>query len=125
MGNCFLSYNHKSIVNPERNATKTYVGYCYEVVDGDTIKVVWKPSVFSGRRKDVIRLFHIDCPEKNTVEGQSALKHTHNLCYKKYVKIIPSGKNEKYGRWLALVQVNGKDLSTLLKQANHVKHVAE
>lgn len=123
MGNRLLHcYEAEKIVDVRMDKTKVYRGYCYEIVDGDTIKVLWKPGMFQPVRKDVIRLWKIDCPELKEGEvGEFAKKFTHNLCYKKYVKITPSGRAEKYGRWLALVSINGKDVTTLLRDANHVK----
>lgn len=83
---------------------------CFEVVDGDTIKVS-----FSDGRIEKVRLIGIDTPEtkdpRKPVEyfGQEASDYTKTHLEGKEIKLeYDQTSRDKYGRLLAYVFVNGE-----------------
>jgi endonuclease YncB( thermonuclease family) len=73
------------------------------ITDGDTFKI-------TGEEK--IRIAGIDAPEFATAEGKKATAALRDLIYKKKITMmIEAGKEkDKYGRTLAAVKVNSKDV---------------
>ena len=70
------------------------------ITDGDTI------IVLSENKEQIkIRLEGIDCPESHQDFGNKAKQAVAELCFKKTVKVISSGK-DRYGRMLAFVYVD-------------------
>jgi micrococcal nuclease len=93
--------------------------FVIKVYDGDTITVAGRIAGEQTIYKFSVRLRGIDCPEmktKNESEKYIAIKardFVADLCLNKYVK-LENCSNDKYGRLLADVIVNGKNISTLL-----------
>ena len=78
------------------------------VADGDTIT-----EMHEGRGEKV-RLYGIDCPEKNQDFEQRAKKETSALVFNKEVKVLTQG-NDRYGRTLGIVELNdGRSINHLL-----------
>jgi endonuclease YncB( thermonuclease family) len=73
------------------------------VHDGDTITVRTNETI-------KIRLDGIDAPELKQPFGQASKQAMSGLVYGKTVTIRP-GKNDRYGRLLARVDIGGKDTS--------------
>jgi endonuclease YncB( thermonuclease family) len=73
------------------------------VYDGDTITVRTNETI-------KIRLDGIDAPELKQPFGQASKQAMSGLVYGKTVTIRP-GKNDRYGRLLARVEIGGKDTS--------------
>ena len=71
-------------------------GKVVSVKDGDTIEILYKNKPVR------IRLYGIDCPEKNQDFGTKAKEYTSTLCFGKTVKVKSFGK-DKYGRLLGQV----------------------
>ncbi|BAW31110.1 MAG TPA: thermonuclease family protein [Methanothermobacter sp.] len=85
-------------------------GYCYHVVDGDTIDVEG-----IGR----IRFVGVNTPERGQPGYQEAKDFVEEMCLGKtvYLDIDDAKKYDKYGRILAIVYVNGINLNAeLLKR---------
>ena len=78
------------------------------VVDGDTVMVVTR----NGRRKRV-RLLGIDAPEKDQRGGVEARTALQRLTQGKWVRARWHGIDH-YGRWLAQLRVDGRDVSYAL-----------
>jgi endonuclease YncB( thermonuclease family) len=89
------------------------------VVDGDTIKADLDLGfgVILAARK--IRLEHINCPEKDTPEGVAAKEFTINWTSAKdqFVVVVKNHREDKYGRILGTVVMNGQSLADALKIA--------
>lgn len=77
------------------------------VIDGDTIEVL------NNRKPVKIRLYGIDCPERDQDFGSKARKFTSNMVFKKTVEVTPVDM-DKYGRTVAKIYVNGKYLNEML-----------
>jgi len=84
---------------------QNFTGECVGDADGDTITVL---SPVTNQVK--IRLEGIDCPEGGQDFGNRAKQFTSALVFGKQVEVRPTGQ-DRYGRTLARVFVDGKDLS--------------
>jgi len=84
------------------------VGYVTKVIDGDTIKI--------STTKKSIRLWGVDTPEMNTAKGKAVKKSVNKLLLGKKVTLDIDNKkrHDKYGRILAKVYLNGKDINKWL-----------
>lgn len=97
--------------------------YQAEVVsthDGDTMTL----RIDMGRRVyaiDSIRLLGINCPELSQPGGKEARDYLRNLCpdgSNVRVRTLKN-KNDKYGRWLGIVYLDGLCLNDALLAAGH------
>lgn len=79
-------------------------------VDGDTLRV--------GSER--IRLRGIDTPELSEPGGQAARQRLEQLLKEGPIRIVPHGQ-DVYGRTVADVFVNGKDVAEVLKQEGFAK----
>jgi len=96
-------------------ATDTFTGKVVGVTDGDTI------SVLRDGKAVKIRLDGIDCPEAGDDFGSKAKKFTSSLVFGKVVE-VRGKQNDRYGRLVARVLVDGQDLSVALVQAGLAWH---
>jgi endonuclease YncB( thermonuclease family) len=88
----------------------TFTGKCVGISDGDTILVM------KGGRAIKIRLEGIDCPELGQDFGTRAKRFTSNMVFRKLVDVKEHNQDE-YGRIVARVYIDGKDLSLELVKA--------
>lgn len=73
--------------------TKNEVGYkVIGVKDGDTFVLL-----IDGKEK-VVRLAHIDCPEKGQPFGSKAKLYVSDLCFGKYITLIHKNKYDRNKR---------------------------
>ena len=105
----YTSQSESSILN-KYNDTSCHIeesGICTKVVDGDTIYV-------EGVGK--VRFVGVNTPEKGVEGSQTSKYFTQKFCLNKRVGLdIDDRKNEdRYGRKLAVVIVNGKNLNEML-----------
>lgn len=91
---------------------ETFSAQVIGVSDGDTI------TVLRDQNPIKIRLAEIDCPEKSQAFGQSARSHTADLVFGKAVLVSTLSK-DKYGRLIANVSVDGKNLSEELVSSGY------
>jgi len=90
---------------------------CTRVTDGDTITVI------TDGQKSTIRLVGIDAPEKSRKKhepgqpfSQSSTKYLASLVLNKHVDIVSYG-TDRYGRTLAVVYVDGKNVNLEMVKA--------
>lgn len=81
----------------------TLVGHVVGVTDGDTITLL-----DATKNQYKIRLAGIDAPEKKQAFGQASKKSLSDLVFNKVVSITYD-KQDRYGRTIGKVMVNGKD----------------
>src|SRR5439155_20497434 len=81
-----------------------FSGKCVGVIDGDTI------DVLRNGRAVRIRLEGIDCPERGQDFGSRAKQFTSGLVFGKTVTVKVK-ERDRYGRLVARVVVDGKDVS--------------
>ena len=79
-------------------------------IDGDTVRI----------GQDRIRLRGIDTPELTEPGGQAARERLEQLLQEGPIKIVPHGQ-DVYGRTIADVFVNGKNVAEVLKNEGFVK----
>jgi len=87
-----------------------------KVRDGDTVEVLYRKQTV------VIRLEHVDCPERKQPYNKRAKKFTTEFCFDKRVKIISKGKFDRYKRLIAEVVVNKKILNQELVKNGYALH---
>lgn len=67
------------------------------VKDGDTIEILYEEKPI------VIRLEHVDCPEKKQPYGNKAKQFTSDFIFGKMARIVSKGKRDRYKRLIAVV----------------------
>lgn len=82
------------------------------ITDGDTIKVL------KNNQQIKIRLYGIDCPEKKQAFGKAAKRFLANQIAEKTVE-IDHFKNDRYGRSIAFVRFNGRDINAEMIAAGY------
>ncbi len=92
-----------------------FTAKCVSVTDGDTI------TVLVGAEQMKIRLEGVDTPETGQDFANRAKQFTSRLVFGKHVHILPKEK-DRYGRLVARVQVEGKDVSLELVKAGLAWH---
>jgi len=96
-------------------AADRFTGRVVGVSDGDTI------TVLRNSRPVKIRLDGIDCPESAQDFGQRARQFTSGLVFAKAVTVDVRNV-DRYGRLVARVQVDGRDMSLALVNAGFAWH---
>ncbi|WP_298539478.1 thermonuclease family protein [uncultured Aquimarina sp.] len=86
------------------------------VKDGDTIEVLYNNEPI------IIRLEHIDCPEKKEAYWKRAKQFTSDFCFGKKVKVISKGKFDRYRRLIAEIKYNDKILNKELVANGYAIH---
>ena len=92
-----------------------WTGEVVKIADGDTI------TVLHGKAPVKIRLYGIDCPERGQAFGTKAKQFTAGMVFRKQVRIEPVDR-DRYGRTVAWVYVNGKNLCEELVRAGLAWH---
>lgn len=83
-----------------------YKAHCYEIVDGDTIKVEIDLG-FSTKQKRNVRLLNVDTPERNQQNFDIAKNFT-KTCVEDKEIYIQTYKSDNFGRYLAKVYYTDK-----------------
>ena len=91
------------------------VGKVVKVVDGDTLQV------YSNKGTYKIRLSGIDAPESGQAYGKRAKEHLAYLVAGKQVIAIVNSK-DRYGRYVANVKVESKDVCAEMLAAGYAWH---
>lgn len=92
----------------------------YKVIgikDGDTVEILM------DGKPQVVRLSHIDCPEKKQPFGNNAKQFASDLCFGKKVKLSTGWKRDRNKRLLAeIILSNGKNLNKELVKNGFAWH---
>ena len=91
------------------------VGKVVKVVDGDTL------HVYNNKKTYKIRLSGIDAPERGQAYGKRAKEHLEFLVAGKQVIAIVESK-DRYGRYVASVKVQSKDVCAEMLAAGYAWH---
>jgi endonuclease YncB( thermonuclease family) len=94
-------------VDEKCNIDKPFSGKVVGISDGDTI------TVLCNNQPVKIRLYGIDTPEKRQDFGTKAKQFTANFAFDKLAIVYPE-TIDKYGRTIAIVEVNNKNLNESL-----------
>lgn len=101
---------------------KEYECFCTDITDGDTIKVKVINNLsdnnitFNDSEKITVRFVGVNTPEKGTNGYVASSKFTEKLCKNRtiYLNIDKKTPIDKYGRILAVVIVDNKNLNQIL-----------
>ena len=74
------------------------------VKDGDTFVVLHE------KKEIVVRLEHVDAPEKNQPFGNRAKQFASDFCFGKTVVVIGNGKKDRNGRWIGEIFYKNQNL---------------
>lgn len=100
-----------------KNINSDFFAKVIGVKDGDTIEVLY------NKKPIVIRLEHIDCPEKKQPFGNKAKLFVSNKAFGKNVKIVTNGKTDRWKRMIGVVILeNGDNLNKLLVENGLAMH---
>ncbi|MBK7383005.1 MAG: thermonuclease family protein [Flavobacteriales bacterium] len=69
------------------------------IKDGDTFEVLIDGSA------EVVRLAHIDCPERSQPFGKAAKQFASDLCFGKEVTVATDGKRDRYKRLIGVIHL--------------------
>lgn len=75
------------------------------IKDGDTVEVLFNEVPI------VIRLEHIDCPERKQPYGKKAKQFTSDFAFGKTVHVLSTGKKDRWGRLIAVIEFDNKNLN--------------
>ena len=87
----------------------------YRVIDGDT---------FVTNKGDKVRMIGIDAPELQTLQGIESKMYLYNLIKDKTITLQKdnySHNEDKYGRLLRYVYLNGQDVNLLMLKKGYAK----
>jgi micrococcal nuclease len=105
-----------SLQSIAQDIPQTFTGKVTAIKDGDTIEVLHEGKAVK------IRLAHIDTPEMGQPYGSNAKQFASDFCFKKIVTVIQTDKPDRYGRLIAVVQLDGKTLNLELVKAGMAWH---
>jgi len=88
-----------NISKNEKSSVQNFTAKVTRIIDGDTLEVLY------GELPVVIRLQHIDCPEKRRKQpfGKKSKQTLSNLCFGQNVTIKFSGEKDRNGRYICLI----------------------
>jgi endonuclease YncB( thermonuclease family) len=92
---------------------ESYTAKVIGITDGDTLKVLTTQS-----QQVKIRLAEIDCPERGQRWGKKAKQALSDSTFNKMVTIQPVTQ-DRYGRTVATVLVDGENVNKALVQQGH------
>lgn len=98
---------------------QTFKGKVVGVVDGDTVTVL-----DSQYRQITVRLAGIDAPEKKQDFGEAAKEYLAGLIFQKKITVVGS-KKDRYGRTIAKILLDGKDINLAMIEAGFAWHYKE
>ena len=84
--------------------TQTITAKVVGVKDGDTMVMLFENTQF------VVRLAHVDTPEKKQPFGNNAKQFASDFCFGKNVKVVSTGKRDRNGRWIAEIFYKNQNL---------------
>lgn len=106
-----LFFSRLDTVAPPNPGPGDFTGKCVGVTDGDTIRVMHLG------RSERVRLYGVDCPEKNQDYGTAAKKFTSQMVFGATVTVEYRGE-DRYGRTLGwVVAPDGRVLNVELVKA--------
>lgn len=106
----------------------TYKTDVTNVVDGDTVDATIDMG-FSIHHKTRLRVARINAPETRTKDleekerGLACKARVQELITGAVEILVKTTEKGKYGRWIAEVYIDGKNLSDLLVEEGHAKYV--
>jgi len=109
----------ESLANPAPNRGSTHVWRVVGVHDGDTLTCLDETNT-----QQKVRLAEIDAPELGQDYGKVSREALAEMVFGKTVTVTEEGK-DRYGRWIAHVQVNGIDVNRQQVATGNAWHYAD
>mgnify|MGYP003584458118 CR=1 FL=1 len=78
---------------------KSFTGRVVAIKDGDTFEIMHQGKA------EVVRLAHIDCPERTQPYGKQAKQFASAICFGKEVRVVAGNQKDRYKRTIAEVYV--------------------
>ena len=99
----------------------TYTPAVKRVIDGDTFVCDIDLGFGIWLHDKSVRVAHVNCPERDTPEGEAAKVYTTNMLHqaKAITVCIKEHKGDKFGRILAEVTLDGRALDKCLIEDGH------
>ncbi len=94
-----------------------YRGLVVAISDGDTLTVL-----DDGKQQHRVRLHGIDAPERGQPFGTRARQQLAALASQRTVAVVPIGPPDRYGRTVARVTVDDRDIGTQLLDSGLAWH---
>lgn len=91
------------------------------VVDGDTLKADLDLGFGVILASKKIRLEHVNCPEKDTMEGKDATWFTESVVLGEpsVIVVVKNHREDKYGRILGTIMIGDKSLADEIIAGGH------
>ena len=84
---------------------QTYTAKIIGVTDGDTV------SILFNNKRQVIRLAHIDTPERNQPFGYKAKQFVSDRIFGKEVTVVIADRPDRNGRWIAEIFYKNQNIN--------------
>mgnify|MGYP000848144384 CR=1 FL=1 len=94
---CEPSVQKELVIQNENTESTDFTAKVIRIVDGDTLEIMY------GELPVMIRLEHIDCPEKKQPFGTKAKQTLSDLCFGQNVEIKFSGDKDRNGRYICVI----------------------
>lgn len=98
-----------------QNLTGKVIG----IKDGDTVEIL------ENRRPVVVRLAHVDAPEKKQAYGNAAKNYLSDLIFGQTVQVVIAGKNDRYGRRIGEIYLKNQNINKAMVRAGMAWHYVE
>ena len=109
----------ESLSNTAPGRTSTHVWRVVGVHDGDTLTCLDETNT-----QQKVRLAEIDAPELGQDYGKVSREALAEMVFGKTVTVTEEGK-DRYGRWIAHLQVNGADVNRQMVATGNAWHYAD
>jgi endonuclease YncB( thermonuclease family) len=109
----------ESLSNPAPGRTSTHVWRVVGVHDGDTLTCLDETNT-----QQKVRLAEIDAPELGQDYGKVSREALAEMVFGKTVTVTEEGK-DRYGRWIAHLQLNGADVNRQMVATGNAWHYAD
>jgi endonuclease YncB( thermonuclease family) len=109
--NNFRNFSISDSINTKTERDLRFVGKVVSIADGDSFTILTE-----SKSQVKIRLHGVDCPEYQQYYGKRATQFVSDMVFGKQVEVLKTD-DDKYGRVVAIVHVNGVCVNEeLLKQ---------
>jgi endonuclease YncB( thermonuclease family) len=108
--------NYNSQIEKQDKYPTIFLAKVIGIKDGDTVEVLFNEVPI------VIRLEHIDCPEKKQPYGKRAKQFTSDFAFGKTVHVLSTGKKDRWGRLIAVIEFDNKNLNKELVKNGLAMH---
>lgn len=95
------------------------IGKVIGVKDGDTVEIL------ENQRPVVVRLAHVDAPEKKQAFGTVAKQYLSDQIFGKTVQVVGNGKKDRYGRYIGEIYLKNQNINKEMVRAGLAWHYVQ